>query len=37
MIDNYFDIDLITLWKKSNNDLVKLKEKLLILKDNIKN
>ena len=37
LIDNYFDVDLITLWKKSNNDLVKLKEKLLILKDNIKN
>ncbi len=37
LIDNYFDVDFITLWKKSNNDLVKLKEKLLILKDNIKN
>lgn len=37
LIDNYFDVDLITLWKKSNNALVKLKEKLLILKDNIKN
>ena len=36
LIDNYFDIDLITLWKKSNNALVKLKEKLLILKENEK-
>lgn len=32
VIDNYFDIDLITLWGKANDELIKLKEKLLVLK-----
>ncbi len=32
LIDNYFDVDLNTLWEMINNDLVKLKEKLLVLK-----
>ena len=32
LIDNYFDVDLNTLWEMINNDLVKLKEKLLMIK-----
>mgnify|MGYP000499922387 CR=1 FL=1 len=32
LIENYFDVDLITLWEMINNDLVKLKEKLLMIK-----
>ena len=32
LIDNYFEIDLNTLWEMINNDLVKLKEKLLMIK-----
>lgn len=31
------EVDLITLWEKVNDVLTKLKEKLLVLKDNIKN
>ncbi len=37
LIENYFDVDLITLWEKSKNDLEELREKLLILKENEKN
>lgn len=36
LINNYFEIDLKNLWEKANNDLAKLNEELLILKDNIK-
>ena len=32
LIDNYFDVDLNTLWEMINNDLVKLKENLLMIK-----
>ena len=32
LIENYFDVDLITLWEKSKIDLEELREKLLTLK-----
>ncbi len=32
LIENYFDVDLNTLWEKANDELPKLKEKLLVLK-----